>query len=211
MAAWLNTWYGKQAERRQWRCRGWTISSRPGVPSRTKFSSRSWASTTRGHRTWRSCGHRADHAELKDLAVQIIQAQTQEIAQMKGWEKAWFSRRGKNPTNRFLRQVSVPSPQKASAQTMFRGISSSRTAWRAPASTSVVGRHQPRLQRSRSQRWFSFTVHSAIFQLGSRRYGFLPEYRVIAVTDPLRGFKRIRGMSGVLANTPTLVDAACRR
>ena len=33
---------------------------------------------------------RAEHAKLKTLAESIIKAQTQEIAQMKAWQKAWF-------------------------------------------------------------------------------------------------------------------------
>ena len=33
---------------------------------------------------------RAEHAELKTLAEIIIKAQTQEIAQMKAWQKSWF-------------------------------------------------------------------------------------------------------------------------
>ena len=33
---------------------------------------------------------RAEHAKLKTLAESIIKAQTQEIAQMKGWQKSWF-------------------------------------------------------------------------------------------------------------------------
>lgn len=34
--------------------------------------------------------HKADHQEIKDLAVNIISAQTAEIEQMKKWKKDWM-------------------------------------------------------------------------------------------------------------------------
>ena len=91
MSAWLQTWYGRQADE--------TAMAMPGMDKLTAASGaefdKLFLSLMGEHHQGaldmaKLVATRADHAELKALAAKIIEAQTQEIAEMKGWEKSWF-------------------------------------------------------------------------------------------------------------------------
>ena len=91
MSAWLQMWYGRQADA--------TAMVMPGMDqlnaaNGAEFDKLFLSLMSEHHQgaldMARLVATRADHAELKALAARIIEAQTQEIAEMKDWEKAWF-------------------------------------------------------------------------------------------------------------------------
>ena len=91
MSAWLKTWYGRQADE--------TAMVMPGMDKLTAangadFDKLFLSLMIEHHQGALDMANlvatRADHAELKELAANIIEAQTQEIGEMKSWEKSWF-------------------------------------------------------------------------------------------------------------------------
>ena len=91
MTAWLKTWYDQSAD--------FTAMAMPGMDTLTAAKGaefdKLFVSLMGEHHQGaldmaKLVAARADHAELKALAAQIIKAQTQEIGQMADWKKSWF-------------------------------------------------------------------------------------------------------------------------
>lgn len=91
MSGWLQAWYGQKADE--------AVMPMPGMDGfaaakDAEFDKQFVTLMAEHHQgaleMARLVAARAEHAELKDLAAQIIEAQTQEINELNGWKQAWF-------------------------------------------------------------------------------------------------------------------------
>ena len=91
MTAWLKTWYGQSADLTAMAMPGMdTLTAAKGAEFDKLFVSLMGEHHQGALDMAKLVSARADHAELKALAAQIIQAQTQEIGQMAEWKTIWF-------------------------------------------------------------------------------------------------------------------------
>ena len=91
MTGWLKTWYGQSADLTAMAMPGMdTTHRRQGRGIRQALCLAHGRASPGALDMAKLVAARADHAELKALAAQIIKAQTQEIGQMADWKKSWF-------------------------------------------------------------------------------------------------------------------------